>query len=45
MTAYGRIEVTAEARIGEIVTAVLERDVGQRFSFLQQAWEEDEQLR
>jgi len=32
-------------RIGEIVSAVLERDVRQRLSFLQQACEGDEQLR
>lgn len=32
-------------RIGEIVSAVLERDVGQRLSFLQRACEGDEQLR
>src|SRR5215467_1233113 len=32
-------------RIGEIISAVLERDVAQRVSFLQQACEGDEQLR
>jgi len=32
-------------RIGEIVSAILERDAGQQLSFLQQACEGDEQLR